>query len=95
MRRSRESVSAFQRPAENRVRSISPLFLGIGPQQPQKFPLGQYDHLGKLLRGQVEQLLGHIAHRRFAFAFQQPEFPIFQQKSIRENPEIPAPWCFG
>ena len=29
------------------------------PQQPQKLPLGQHDHLGELLAAQVQKLLGH------------------------------------
>ena len=65
-----------------------PLVAGAGPQQPQKLPLGQHNHLGELLAGQVEQLLGPAADGAVAFALQQgPVLPL-QAEALVALPQL-------
>ena len=64
------------------------LIVGIGPQQPQEFSLGQHDHLRELFARQVQKLLGAAADSAFAPAFQQTELPILLTEALVGFPEF-------
>ena len=64
------------------------LVVGVGPEQPEKFPLGQDNHLGELLAGEVEQFLGPAADGAFAAALHKPEFPLFQAEALVGLPQL-------
>ena len=65
-----------------------PLLLGAGPQQPQKLPLGQHDHLGELLAAQVQKLLGPAADGALAAALHQGELPVLQMVALVAVPGL-------